>query len=317
MTTDLAIGIDIGATNFRVDVVHDDGTVATVAREATPVGDGDAVVDRVLAGIHAADRDYLPVGVGVAGIVDRSGRIVYGPNLGVGDLPLGGILEARTARTVVVVNDAAAAALAECRMGAARGADDVVMVTIGTGVGGGLLVAGNIVQGTQGFAAELGHLRVPSSTRRCPCGATGCVEAHASGPAVLAQLEERLDAGEASELADLPRVERDVAALVGAAARGDVLAREVVDDAGRALGAMLAEVVSALDPGAIVLGGGAGSLLASWFIPVVRDAIAAEAFASGCRRLPEVRAAALGDRAGTVGAALLVHEHVRTLAAEA
>lgn len=297
---------------MRAARVTADGVLHDAVRQPTPTSDQDAVIDGILALIEPFDPT-LPVGIGIAGIVHADGRVVYGPNLVLRDVPLAGIVGARREGTVVVANDATFAAVGEHRMGAGRGVDDLVMVTIGTGVGGGVVAHGRPVLGSNGFAGELGHLPVPQGTRVCGCGATGCLEAHASGHALRAIMHERRAAGETTRVAANDRGAITLEAITDAAAQGDALAAAVINDAAGALGSVLAAVTTAVDPEVIVLGGGAGQLLAPWFVPTVRDRLARDVFGATFRRLPEVRPAHLGDDSGTVGAALAAMDTLRAV----
>jgi glucokinase len=305
-----AIGIDVGGTHMRAARVTADGLLHDAVRRRTPTESADAVIDAIVALVDGFDP-ALAVGIGVAGIVHADGRVVYGPNLVLRDVPLGGIIAAQREGTVVVANDATFAAVGEHRVGAGRGVDDLVMVTIGTGVGGGVVAHGRPVLGANGFAGELGHLPVPQGTRVCGCGATGCLEAHASGAALRAIMHERWAAGEATSVAPVDRTTVTLDAITDAAGDGDPLAIAVIADAARALGSALASVTTAVDPEVIVIGGGAGQLLAPWLVPAVRDSLAREVFGAAFRRLPEVRSAQLGDDSGTVGAALTAMDSLR------
>lgn len=303
-----AIGIDVGGTRLRAAIVGADGAVE--AREATDRPTGH---DTASFGAHltTAIEDLvrrldptLPVGIGIAALVDTSGELVDAPNLDIAGYPLGDRLADALGRTVTVANDASAACLAEARLGAAAGHDDVVLLTVGTGVGGGALVGGRLLRGAHGLGAEFGHLVVEDGGRRCPCGNHGCLEAYASGRAVGVLAASWLDQGRASAaLAREPVVDGE--AVTRAAREDDPLALEVVEDAGRWLGVGIATLVNALDPAVVVIGGGAGEGLAPWLLPAARAAAEARVVGRHRRPLPSVVPADLGDDAGVVGAALL------------
>ncbi len=228
------------------------------------------------------------------------------PNLGLEAFPMRERVTGVLGRDVVVVNDAAAACLAEARLGGGREHPDVVLLTVGTGVGGGAMVAGQPLRGAHGMATEFGHIVVAEGGRRCPCGTHGCLEAYASGRAVGDIAAERLADGRTSALAREPVV--DGAAVTRAARDGDPLAIEVVTEAGRWLGVGIASLVNALDPGVVLVGGGAGEAMATWMLPAARAAAEPRVLGHRGRTLPAITPAELGDEAGVVGAALLAHD---------
>ncbi len=228
----------------------------------------------------------------------------YGPNIGVRDLALAGDLSALVDQPVLVKNDATVAAYGEYRVGAAAAADDIVMLTLGTGVGGGIVVRDEIVEGRWGFAGELGHIIVSEGGRMCPCGNRGCLEAYASGTAIGLTARERLvDREISSSLREV--VGLDGKAVTSAAVAGDAFARDVLVDAGFWLGVGMASLANALDPEMIVVGGGAATQAAEFMLPAARTAMADRLLGRAFRTAPEVVHATLGDDAGMVGAALL------------
>lgn len=314
MTGAVAIGVDIGGTRLRAAAVAADGTV--LAREVThrPTGTGPdgfgAEVVAALAMLLPRLGPSLPVGIGIASLVDREGRLVESPNLDVEGYPLRDRVAEAMGVPVAVVNDATAACLAEGRVGAATGCADVVLLTVGTGVGGGALVAGELLRGATGVATEFGHLILAEGGRRCPCGSHGCLEAYASGRAVAAIASEWLAEGRASPaLAREPVIDGE--AVTRAAAEGDPLATAVVEQAGHWLGVGIASLVNALDPSVVLIGGGAGQAMQRWLLPAARAAAEPRVIGHRRREVPAIVPAALGDDAGVVGAALLAHEETR------
>ena len=297
-----ALGIDIGGTQLRTALIDRRGVVLNRERHPTPAADPDRLLDaleRVLRRLPTS----LPVGIGIAGLVTPSGAVRYGPNIGVRELPLAAELRARTGHHVVVANDASVAAFGEQRVGAGAGAEDVLLVTIGTGVGGGVVLGGQLVLGANGFAGEIGHVLVARDGRRCPCGNRGCIEAYASGSAIGAIAQERLAEGASSVLQDAeglagPDVSR-------AAAAGDELAQSVLADAGGWLGVALASLVNVLDPQLVLIGGGAAEAVAPWLLPAAEHTMHELMLGAAHRTPPTLALAALGDDAGVVGAALL------------
>lgn len=282
------VGVDVGGTKMLGVVVSEDGTVLRSARRPTPGA------DELLAGIAGLVDELggdVPVGIGVAGMVTRDGVLRSSPNLpGVVDMEVRSGLESLTGRRVAVDNDATCALAAEWRLGAARGARDAWLVTLGTGIGGGLVAGGAIQRGGQGFAGEIGHMIVVRDGIACPCGRRGCWERYASGTA-LVQSARGADHGS------------DVLAR---ARSGDADSGAVVDDwvAWIALG--VANLANATDPDVVVLGGGAGSndsIAAAVSLELTRHL-----YAPSHRRLPRVVSAQCGERAGAIGAALLARE---------
>ncbi len=308
---DHTLGVDIGGTRMRAAVVAADGAILDRSASATPAGDPAALLDRLeaLIGRHPD----MPVGVGIAGLVDPDGTVRYGPNIGIRDLPLATRLSAATGGPVTVANDASVAALAEQRVGAAVGADDVVLLTLGTGVGGGVVAGGSLLLGAGGFAGEIGHVIVHEGGRPCPCGNRGCIEAYASGTAIGLLARERLVDP------DVPTTLREVddptgADVTAAAAAGDRFAADVIEEVGGWLGVAIASVVNVLDPQVVLLGGGAAASVAPTALPAARRALAARLVGSAWRTPPPLELAALGDDAGVVGAALLAGDRARRVA---
>ncbi len=308
----LSIGIDLGGTKCLGAVVDDAGTVVHERRVPTPAG-AEAIVETV----HALARDLREraaspvagVGVGAPGLVDRGGVLRFAPNLpGVTDLPLAGPLAARLATKVVVENDASAAAWGEWRAGAARGRADVVVVTLGTGIGGGIVLGGELYRGASGFAGEIGHMVVDPGGPECPCGRRGCWERVASGGGLTRLGREAAKAGRAARVVALAG--GDPAAVHGehvtrAAAEGDAEALDIIQTLARWLALGLANLADVFDPECIVVGGGlaeAGDLL----LDPVRAEFAGQVEAGDHRPPIDIVAAALGERAGAIGAALLV-----------
>lgn len=307
MAAAAAVGIDVGGTKIAAGVVDAEGVVLSRLRAVTPPEGGDAVTDAITEVARELWREAgarLPVGVGAAGIVDRRGWVRYSPNIaGWRDVPLAERLRAALDAPVTVDNDANVAAWGEHRAGAGReAAGTMLMLTVGTGIGGGLIQDGRLVRGASGMAAEFGHVVVSEGGPTCGCGNRGCLEALASGTAIGRAACEALDAGGVSELRreDLPTGKT----VTAAAERGDPLAREVLARCGFWLGVGIASLVNALDPDIVVVGGGAmqaGELLLGPAREAYRDRLLGRAH----RAEAPVVAAQLGDDAGVVGAALL------------
>ena len=310
----LTIGVDVGGTKVAAGVVDDSGKVLERARRESPATDSKAMQDTIadLVLDLAANHRVEGVGVGAAGFVDVSrATVLFAPNLSWRDEPLKAELERRTDLPVVIENDANAAAWGEFAFGAAADADDLLLVTVGTGVGGGIVLDGRLHRGTFGIAAEIGHLRVVPNGRPCPCGNRGCWEQYASGSALVsdARAAARDDAA-ASDL--VARAGGDPDAITGpmiteAAQQGDAFAVGRLAELGRWLGEGIASLAAVLDPGVVVIGGGvseAGDLL----LEPIREHYRANLTGRGHRPELAVRTAELGNDAGLIGAADLARQ---------
>ncbi|WP_435743965.1 ROK family glucokinase [Nocardioides sp. SYSU DS0663] len=306
----LTCGVDVGGTKIAGGVVDERGTILEELRVESPATDVEAIEDAIagLVGELATRHEIAAVGVGAAGYVDKSRSVVmFAPNIAWRNVDLQAGLEARVHLPVVVENDANAAAWGEFVFGAAHDVDDLLLVTVGTGVGGGLVLDGRLHRGAFGVAAEIGHMRVVPDGIRCGCGNRGCFEQYASGSALVR--DARAAAVEGSLLARdlLDRAGGDPLAITGpliteAAREGDAFAVEQLAEVGRWLGEGIASLTAVLDPAAVVIGGGvseAGELL----LGPVRTAFAAQLTGRGHRPSLEIRKARLGNRAGLIGAA--------------
>ena len=306
----LTIGVDVGGTKVAAGLVDEDGTILRRTRRPTPSSSPDDVEDVIAVCVAelAEGTSAAAVGIGAAGFVtvDRS-TVLLAPNLAWRDEPLRDAVSARVGLPVVVENDANAAAWGEFRFGAGRGESDLVLVTVGTGIGGGIVLGGRLHRGRFGIGGEIGHLQLVPGGRRCGCGQSGCWEQYSSGRALLREAREIADVRReyGARLLELGngRIEGIEAIEVTQAAReGDPAALECFAAVGAALGQGLADLAAVLDPGAFVLGGGvadAGELL----LEPTRRSFSARLTGHGSRPVADVRLAALGNDAGLVGAA--------------
>lgn len=288
------------------------GEVVAEVRAATPRG-GRALVAVVADVARAAvSRADVPaptaVGVGVAGLVDRDGRLRFGPNLGgLADLDVRGRLSEALGVDVVVDNDATTATWAEVVLGAARGARDAVLVTLGTGIGGGLVVGGRLRRGAHGFAGEPGHVVVDPDGPPCPCGRRGCWERYASGSGLARLARDAAVAGRADAVVTLAGGDPDAVRgehVTLAARAGDPGALAVLRELAWWTALGVSNLVDVLDPEVVVLGGGLAADADLW-IDAVRADVAEMALGGRHRPAPRVEIATLGERAGAIGAALL------------
>lgn len=309
------VGVDVGGTKVLAGVVEEDGSVPTTVERATPGRLGpereleDVLTDAVLA---AADGRHLAgVGLAAAGFVDRTGdRVAFAPHLPWRDAPVRERLSERWQAPVALENDATCAMLAELELGAARGTSSAVLVTVGTGIGGGLGLDGRVVRGAQGMAGEYGHMTVVPDGRSCECGGVGCWEQYCSGRALVRAARAGLDQGGSTSV--LATWRDDVSQVTGplvtrAAQAGDPVACAAFAEVGEWLGRGLVNLVAALDPERVVVGGGvsrAGDLLLS----PARRTLAAHLVGGAHRTVPEVVAARFGPSAGLVGAVVLARQ---------
>lgn len=296
----------MGGTKCLGVALDADGSVARVARVPTPATSAELV--DALAGLVSGLGPAASVGVGMPGLVTHRGVLVASAHLGaMAGLEVADALEPRLGMRPWVANDATCATAAEWRLGAARGLDDVVVVTLGTGIGGGLVAAGRLVTGRNGFAGEFGHMTVDPDGPPCPCGRRGCWERFASGTG-LARLAR--DAAWGGALgAVVAAAGGDVHAVRGehvqdAARSGDEESLAVIDAFARWVALGLANLTNALDPAVFVLGGGLAAG-ADLYLDPVRRWFGRLLYATELRPTPDVRVAELGEQAGAVGAALL------------
>ncbi len=314
----LTVGIDIGGSKILAGVVDSAGTVLSTQLRVTPGRSVQAVEDTIADVVAAftVDHDVAAVGIGAAGFVDVTRSVVtFSPHLAWRDEPLRAAVADRIRLPVVVDNDANAAALAESRFGAGVDHRYVLCVTLGTGIGGALVLDHRVFRGAHGMAGEFGHIQVVEGGHRCPCGNRGCWEQYASGNALVREARELIAAGS-------PRAQRltavvgdDPARLTGqlvtaCAREGDPLSVELIEDIGRWLGVGLAGMAAAFDPGCIIVGGGvsaAGQLL----LGPTREAFARSLVGRGHRAQPAIVAASLGPEAGFIGAADMARSAAR------
>lgn len=331
-----AVGVDLGGTNLRVAAVAENGELLERVTTGTKVSLGrDAVIDEMTATIRQLSQAFgakhrlVGVGIGVPGIIDaHNGTLRESPNLpGWSDYPVRAEIERRLGHRVVLENDANAAAMGEAWLGAARPAHSMAIVTLGTGIGGGMVTYGKAWQGSRGMAGEFGHIVIDPGGPRCNCGNYGCAEQFASATAVVRMATEMAERGEAPALA------KAMAAMEGCTSRlvyelavaGDGPAKAIFDKVGWALGILLSDLINALNLEVYVIGGGVagawdafaprmfGELRRRSFIykatapedsPTLLSGVATAAAGMEVPHTTVVRAA-LGSDAGLYGAARL------------
>jgi len=310
-------GIDLGGTNVRCGVVDEDGIILE-ERRAPNRRDASwkeivAAMVGLVRGLAPDHPDAIAVGVGAAGLVTRDGHIRYAPNIpGFRNAPVHDALASELDLPVVVDNDANAAAHGELRHGAARGARYALVVTLGTGIGGGIIARGRVIHGAHGFAAEIGHFQIDPDGPLCACGQRGHWEAFASGSALGRMGRERAEVGRAPAV--LALAGGDPATVTGvhvgdAAQAGDADALDIITDYAGYVAVGLAGLANILDPERIVVSGGLVELGDTLFVPV-RAAFDHQLEGTEYRPVIDIVPAELGEQAGVIGAAALARELV-------
>jgi glucokinase len=305
------VGVDIGGT--KALAVRMDGD-RVVAEERVVIDYSRSTIEAIAAAIDGVDDGSMTgIGVGVAGLVRESdGVLVWGPHISGTDIAIRAEMEARYGVPVVVANDANMAALAEFTSGAGVGYRNGLLVTLGTGIGGAIVVDGEVYRGGS-FAGEWGHIRSEQGGLLCDCGKRGCWETRASGPALARLAREVVTANPSGSLAvRLGDSAVTGEAIVALADEGEETARALVAEVGRAFGAGIADLIAIFDPDIVIVGGGLGSVGESIVGPA-RRVIVDSLHGGNLRVSPIIQVASLGPAAGAVGAALAAAKaiHVR------
>jgi len=312
MIETMTLGVDLGGTKVETALVDEHGRVLSSHREPThPDRGAKRIIDDI---VNCVDRcldkgagHATALGIGIAGQINRSGVVRTSPNLGWVDIPLKTLLEAKTGLPVVVINDVRAALWGEWRHGAGRGTDDLIVVFVGTGIGGGVVSGGRVLEGCGNAAGELGHMVIIRDGRKCHCPNQGCLEAYAGGWAIAerAQASVRSDPVVGQRLTSLAGRIEDITAGTVARAFGeqDALAQRLVAETAEFLGQGLVSVVNAFNPCRLILGGGVIEGLPE-MLPIVGRILRERALSAASENLRTIKAA-LGGEAGIVGAAAL------------
>jgi glucokinase len=315
------LGIDLGGTHVKTAVVSTDGEILGRHTHDTPANEGvEAVADAMAASgkesIKSAGVGVAAAGIGAPGPMDwRTGVVFSPPNLpGWHNVPLAELMQHRLAMPCFVDNDANLACLGEFTAGAGRGVECMCLLTLGTGVGGGIIVFGKLLRGIDGTAAEIGHMTLQRDGRQCGCGARGCLEAYASVTGLVRTAREAIDSGRESSLAkacggDLDKITGKM--ISDHAHAGDALARWAIEETGDWIGVGVASLINLLNPEKVVLGGGmisAGDLL----FDAVRKRARSDAFEVPAKRA-QIVPAELGEDAGVFGAAAAARERLASV----
>ena len=309
----LFVGIDLGGTNIKTALVAQDADV--MARTVIPTrasGGPDAVIERMIGSAHSVAEeadctwdDVAAVGVGSPGFLDsRAGVIIHPPNLpGWYNVPLRERLAGDLGKPVVLENDASAAAWGEYWAGAGRGARSLVMFTLGTGIGGAIILNDDILRGEHDLAGELGHIIIDPAGPQCSCGQHGCLESFASAPATVRRFREAIESGARSSLAERVRAGEAISTrdIYQACREGDALSRKTIEDTGRYMGIGINNLVMTVDPEIFLLAGGL-SMAGDVLLDAVKKQVAAM-MPEHIAGKTDIRLAELGGLAGAIGAA--------------
>ncbi len=311
------LGIDLGGTNIKVGVVDENFQIVAKANLKTNLPKPDAeIADDIATACRLAVReagitldDVNSIGIGTPGVADRnSGIVLYSCNLGFENTNLRGLLENRLGKSIYIENDANAAAYGEAIAGAAKGYQNVVVITLGTGVGGGVIIDGKIYTGFNYCGAELGHTVIVYGGRECGCGRKGCFEAYASASALIYQTQEAMKAHPDSKMWEIAGSLEDVdgkTAFDGMRA-GDKTASDVVEMYINYLGCGLVDMINIFQPEILLIGGGICKEGDNLLTPL-KKIIERDAYCINPRQATRLGIAQLGNDAGIIGAAFLHH----------
>lgn len=303
------IGVDIGGTK-ALAVAMDDGRI--VAEQRSVLDRSTPTIDALIGAIdEVAEGPIDAIGVGVAGLVRvADGVFVWGPHVPGTEIPIRSLLAARYEVPIVVDNDANVAAFAEFTTGAGVGYRNGLLVTLGTGIGGAIVIDGSVYRG-ESFAGEWGHVRVAEGGLLCDCGKRGCWETRASGPALARLAREVIAANPDGSLAgSLQGSEVIGETIVAAADAGEETARALVAEVGRAFGNGLSDLIAIFDPEIVIVGGGLGSVGESIVGPA-RRVVVDSVHGGNLRVPPTIQVASLGPSAGAIGAAMAAADLAR------
>jgi glucokinase len=309
-----AIGIDFGGTKMLGALVDSSGKILEEHRVPTPY-DGQELIHSMLELVRVLEERAgalaMGVGVGAAGLVNRQGEYVFGPNVGgVSSLHIEKLLlDSLPNHIVRVENDNTCATWGEVRFGAGRGAKEAIFVGLGTGIGGGFVARSEPALGHNGFAAEIGHMTISVGGVDCVCGKQGCWEAYASGRALGRLGREAVAAGRGHRILEIAGAVDDVRGehVTKAAREGDAGARAVMDDFARWVAIGLDNLITILDPELVIIGGGMSAEF-DLFLSQMQTQLYALMYAGDHRPRVPVVVAELGARAGVIGAAMMVHD---------
>lgn len=310
------IGIDLGGTFVKAGVVDENCNIVAKASvdSADVAGDAEKVADRMaecarqaLANANLTMDDVESIGIGTPGSVDpNTGMIIYANNLNFLNTPMRQYLEARTGKKIYLENDANVAAYGEVLAGAAKGYNDAIVITLGTGVGGGIIIDGKIYSGFNHFGGELGHAVIVKGGRQCTCGRKGCLEAYSSATALIKMTQEAMEANKDSKLWEVAKTLEEVNGKTAfdAMRLGDPVGAEVVNQYIQYLGCGLANYVNIFQPEILLIGGGISKEGETLLAPL-REILKEETYGISGVKSTTLKTCTLGNDAGTIGAAFL------------
>jgi len=316
MNQKLIVGLDIGGTKIDAGILDTSGKILKKIRIYTEAHEGlDAVIQRIYAVIDTVTEgiksSICGIGIGVPGQVDvKNGIVVFAPNMGWKNVEIRKLIQERYKLPVEIENDANCGALAEAKLGAGSGIDNLVWITVGTGVGGGIIIDGKLLQGANFAGGEIGHMIIEENGLVCGCGNRGCLEALAAGPAIIHQMKEKITAG--TQTAVLKMIDNDidkitVGVIAKAADLGDNLSHKVLNRAGEYLGLGVVSLANILNPEAIILGGGVMEVAGHHLLKIIKDIVLKRALSQASKSL-RIELAMLGNDAGLIGTSLLMKQ---------
>jgi glucokinase len=312
MSAKMIIGIDLGGTKISTVLADRRGNIKARDLRDTLASEGpDAVIQRIAEAIKdlASRTKIAGIGIGAAGACDSAkGVITSSPNLpGWHDVPLKEIIQREFKLPTYLENDATVAALGEYRFGGYEGIDNLIYISVGTGIGGGIIINGQLYSGTSGSAGEVGHMTIDINGLKCPCGNIGCWETLASGNAMVREAVKRIKSGELSTILDFAdgKLERvNGKSIYAAAQKGDRLAQEVIEQTGYYLGVGLVNLVNIFNPQLILIGGGLSQMGPSLLDPA-RKVVSQRAFQLPAKAV-RIETSRLGTDSAALGAVALV-----------
>jgi glucokinase len=319
MDKSLTLGVDLGGTKINVGLVDASGRLLFAHKSLVPASkEPEIVIAEILASVdvclNKTGQDAEALGIGVAAQVNLKGVVCDSPNLGWRNVPLKKKLEKKLALPVFVTNDVRAATWSEWRYGSGQGADNLAVLFVGTGVGGGMVSGGKLLSGCTNSGGEFGHITIVSGGRKCRCPNSGCLEAYVGGWAIAERAQEaiRTLSNEGRRLSDLAGSINQVTAVTVSQAyhEGDLFARLLVDETGRYLAAGVVSIVNAFNPCIVVLGGGVVDGIPE-LVQIVKDIVPTMALGASVEKLKIVKAT-LGSDAAAIGAAVLAQKLVNS-----
>jgi len=320
------VGVDVGGTKILSALVDETGKIILRNKKKTRADRGGeqvlgriyASIDELIAQSGCFPHDIKAIGLGVPGALDPgTGVVAFAPNLGWRNMPLKSLVEEKYSRPIFVDNDVNVGTWAEFKLGSGIGAQYLIGMFIGTGIGGGLVFEGKMFYGKSHGAGELGHMILREKGPKCSCGNKGCFEALASRTAIARDIEKEINKGKKSVLvAEGVESAQDMKsrALAEAYSAGDPLTRKVMDKAARYIGYAIAGLTNLLSPDVVVLGGGLVEAMQASYLDKIRAVVKKHAFAPSYKGL-KIRPAMLGDDAGVLGAALIAVEGLKSKSA--